>query len=196
MDCEIIQDLIPLYLDGCCSEKSAALVKTHIQSCAACRALVESAGAPLPQTQPQAVPKLSRVSQWKASVMQSVLFLVYFAVITLGVALEAGTPSGLMNGFWGFNLVIPATGALMALVNWYFIPLYPSRRAFVAGSVACTLGATACCFLVGAVHYELSARLVLPFAFGYGLIGTVFAGLNTLLSALLSRRYAVMVGKE
>ena len=37
MTCSIIGDLLPLYIDGCCSEESADLVKGHLQTCAACR---------------------------------------------------------------------------------------------------------------------------------------------------------------
>lgn len=35
--CEIIQDLLPLYCDGVCSEESRELVHTHLQNCGRCR---------------------------------------------------------------------------------------------------------------------------------------------------------------
>ncbi|MBE6764613.1 MAG: zf-HC2 domain-containing protein [Ruminococcaceae bacterium] len=114
MDCNIILDLIPLYIDECCSEQSAAIVKEHINTCEECRAVYESMNtssqieAPvLPAKTPQ------RVNYWKASVLQSVLLFSSFAAITLGVALEAASPLGLFNGIWAFNLVIPATGFLL-----------------------------------------------------------------------------------
>ncbi len=34
--CEIVQDLIPLYIDGACSEASAEMVKEHLKTCSAC----------------------------------------------------------------------------------------------------------------------------------------------------------------
>ncbi|MCI8560617.1 MAG: zf-HC2 domain-containing protein [Dorea sp.] len=41
MKCEIIRDLMPLYLDDCCSEGSGRLVKEHIEECDSCRNLLE-----------------------------------------------------------------------------------------------------------------------------------------------------------
>ena len=39
--CEIVQDLLPLYVDGACSEASAEMIKEHIETCADCRAIYE-----------------------------------------------------------------------------------------------------------------------------------------------------------
>ena len=36
-DCNIIQDLLPLYLDNACSAESRELVEEHLEQCAACR---------------------------------------------------------------------------------------------------------------------------------------------------------------
>lgn len=41
MDCDIIQDLLPLYADDACSEKSRALVNGHLLDCAECRAVLQ-----------------------------------------------------------------------------------------------------------------------------------------------------------
>ena len=35
--CDIIQDLLPLYLDGVCSEESKRAVEAHLSECAACK---------------------------------------------------------------------------------------------------------------------------------------------------------------
>ncbi len=40
MKCEIIRDLMPLYLDDCCSEGSRRLVEEHIKECDSCRRLL------------------------------------------------------------------------------------------------------------------------------------------------------------
>ena len=39
--CEIVQDLLPLYVDGACSESSAEMIKEHLETCADCRAIYE-----------------------------------------------------------------------------------------------------------------------------------------------------------
>ena len=41
IDCEVIRDLMPLYVDGTASEKSRAAVDEHIAECALCREMLE-----------------------------------------------------------------------------------------------------------------------------------------------------------
>lgn len=40
-DCELIQDLLPLYQDGVCSQSSRKAVEEHIQSCSNCRGVAD-----------------------------------------------------------------------------------------------------------------------------------------------------------
>ena len=40
-NCGIIDDLLPLYVDGACSEESKAAVEAHLTSCEACRRELE-----------------------------------------------------------------------------------------------------------------------------------------------------------
>ena len=42
MDCKIILDLLPLYVDGCCSDESARLIEEHLKDCKSCRAALEA----------------------------------------------------------------------------------------------------------------------------------------------------------
>jgi len=37
MECEVIRDLLPLYIDGVCSRKSRELVEEHLKACESCR---------------------------------------------------------------------------------------------------------------------------------------------------------------
>lgn len=39
--CEILQDLLPLYVDGACSESSSKMIKEHLETCPECKALYE-----------------------------------------------------------------------------------------------------------------------------------------------------------
>lgn len=48
MNCKIVQDLLPLYHDGVCSEESRAAVEEHLAGCAACRQQLADMDAPLP----------------------------------------------------------------------------------------------------------------------------------------------------
>lgn len=42
MNCKVIEDLLPLYLDEVCSEESKQLVEDHLAECEVCRKLVEA----------------------------------------------------------------------------------------------------------------------------------------------------------
>lgn len=39
--CEIVQDLLPLYVDGACSEASSEMIKEHLEMCTDCRAIYD-----------------------------------------------------------------------------------------------------------------------------------------------------------
>ena len=39
--CDIVRDILPLYVDGACSEASAEMVKEHLNACADCNASPE-----------------------------------------------------------------------------------------------------------------------------------------------------------
>ena len=41
MGCGVIQDLLPLYVDGAAGEESRALVEEHLRSCSVCRRELE-----------------------------------------------------------------------------------------------------------------------------------------------------------
>lgn len=209
MECNVVKDLIPLYIDNCCSEESVKLVKEHIESCQSCKALYESMKTPAMAAPAAPAPKkLTRINDWKASILQSVLLFASFAIITVGVALEAATPSGLANGYWALTLVIPATGFLLSLANWYFVRLYKSRKSFSNCSLLATIGAMLCAYVWAGFHYQfnylepLTGRSFLEFfevlfamirLFGIGIILIV---VFCVLSKVLSGKYAAMLGKE
>ena len=156
MNCEIIKDLIPLYIDNCCSEESKKVVEEHLKSCSECKRLFDEMGTPRDILPPFEAPKkLGKINDRNASVLQSVLLFISFALITVGVAIEANTPSGLSNGLFALNLVVPVTGFMLSLANWYFVRLYKNRKTFSNCSLFITLGITICAYIWVFVHYEL-----------------------------------------
>ena len=48
LDHDIVQDLLPLYHDGVCSDKSRAAVEEHLQTCQDCRKALEEMDTQLP----------------------------------------------------------------------------------------------------------------------------------------------------
>ena len=209
MDCNVIKDLLPLYIDDCCSEESARIVKEHINSCHECKSLYESMNTPSEIGLNASAPvSLRRISDWKASVLQSVLLFMSFAFITVGVALESATPTGFGNGYWAVTLVIPATGFMLSLANWYFVRLYKNRKIFSNCSMFATLGIIACAYIWAVFHYELtgidfSGIISFTDLFEMTVSGILFFGIGIVLSAVfcafskvLSNKYAGMLGKQ
>lgn len=70
IDCTIIQDLLPLYADGCCSEETRRLVDAHLHSCAACRDLLRQMQGELPA--PEAAPAERERAQTMKSGMKKI----------------------------------------------------------------------------------------------------------------------------
>lgn len=57
--CEIVQDLLPLYVDGCCTQGSRELVEEHLKECAACKQVFGAMTGDIPAPQepePEAEP--------------------------------------------------------------------------------------------------------------------------------------------
>lgn len=211
MNCEIIKDLIPLYIDGCCSEESERVVEEHLKDCSECKKLFEEMKEPTDIIAASVSPKvLSKINDLKASVLQSVLLFISFGLITIGVAVEAYAGSdSLGNGLFAFNLVVPATGFMLSLANWYFVRSYKNRKVFSDCSSLITLGITIGAYFWTAFHYEELGFLELfkgvslagffdtlhgiLFLLGGGIVLTI---VFCVLSKILSNKYAEMLGKD
>ncbi len=201
MDCNIIKDLIPLYIDNCCSDESTEFVENHLNICDHCKQSYEDMKSKVEITASVSAPvKIQPINNWKASVLQSVLLFVSYGVITLGVALEAFTPSGFLNGFWAFTIVIPSTAFMLSLANWNFIRLYKSRKVFSCISLISTIVISLVAYFGVGFYYELNPietirYLLVDFRLSYG-TNLLFLIICCTLSKLLSNKYAKMIGKE
>ena len=78
LDCELIQDLLPLYAEGLCSAASRRAVEEHLCECEHCRRLT----APLPIEEPEDTPNADRAvkkgikkvrRRWLSSLIAAVL---------------------------------------------------------------------------------------------------------------------------
>ena len=69
LDHDIVQDLLPLYHDGVCSEKSRAAVEEHLKACETCRAALAAMDAPRPEAERAAADDAAAVKkisgEWK-----------------------------------------------------------------------------------------------------------------------------------
>lgn len=194
MKCDIIQDLLPLYIDGCCSEDSADVVRDHLNTCTQCRrdhALMNKA-LTIDQTVPAPKMKLRRVSDWKASLLQSVMFFISFVIMIAGIFLENSTPEGAENGLWAMAFIIPATGNLISLANWFFIRVYRGRNAFSWASCLLTFVATLGMYSWAFLHYSNGIALTSVQV----VLGVVLSLIFCVASKVLSNQYALFLGRE
>lgn len=106
-DCDVIQDLLPLYQDQVCSGKSRAIVEEHISECAVCRKMAEQMGDSTVE---------EKLTEEKNSVIQKHQKLVNRKTTTIGM-----TMAGI--------LMIPVLVCLICnlaighALDWFFIVL-------------------------------------------------------------------------
>ncbi len=197
-ECGIVRDLLPLYIDECCSEESRATVESHLMECEDCKAIFESmSSCSEDKEQEFNVPKkLSKINDWKASVLQSVLLFVSFAVLAVSITMEAYTPYGITNGLWAFAAIVPTAGFMLSLSNWYFVRAYKSRRAFSNCSCLFTLIISVCCYVWAVIHYNSTFFRLSGSLFSFLAVGFVITAVFCIISKVTSNIYAKMLGKE
>ena len=209
MNCEIIKDLIPLYIDRCCSEESANEVEKHLKECENCKSIFDMMNSENLKEKNESfeIKKLSKINERKASVLQSVLLFISFIVMAVGVTLEAKTPLGTENGFWAFTLIIPATGFLLSLANWFFIRIYKSKKIFSVCSFIVNAAITFFFFICGIFYYNVPSLYfisetgfsdsdVLLKTIQFLGCGIITAAVFCVVSKFFSLRYAEMLGKD
>ena len=88
LSCHVVEDLLPLYLDGVVSEATGQDIEEHLSGCPACEAKLEELHAPAPELAGddkeddairQAVKKVNRREKIKVIVSMSVILLVILA---------------------------------------------------------------------------------------------------------------------
>lgn len=94
MNCKIVQDLLPLYHDGVCSQESQKAVEAHLQGCENCRRVLADLDAPLPEAvrkqaggEASVLKQLSREwsrTTWKARLKGAAAALALCALLALG----------------------------------------------------------------------------------------------------------------
>ena len=209
MDCNIVRDLIPLYIDGVCSDESADVIEEHLKECSSCREVYDEMNTShLVYSDERAVRKpLKRVKEYKASLLLAALMLVSFAIITVGVAFESSTSyEDPANGLWALYAIIPATGFMLSLTNWFFLNNYRSKKSFSNTSAMLTLLIMIGAYVWSIFHYGTSIIGVLfiipmlidgnPMPLMFALPGLLFFVLVCVLSKILSKKYAELLGKE
>lgn len=125
LNCDVIQDLLPLYHDGVCSGESKRIVEEHIATCAACKDVLHGLKEEMaPDAVDAAAPLKSLGIAWKKSKKKALLKGVL--IVTLGF--------------------IVLVGALWGMTQWHGIPVESENLRVVEvtqvdeGVILCELG--------------------------------------------------------
>ena len=141
MGCGVIQDLLPLYIDKCCSEESIEIVESHLAECEECKSVFDSMSSDaMSEEKNVSVPhKLSRINDWKASVLQTVLLFVSFAVLAVGITF-AFLKVDILLAITLIGITTFAFSAAGIKIGSVFGAKYKSKAEFFGGAVLIFLG--------------------------------------------------------
>lgn len=168
MKCEIIQDLLPLYVDDICSSETKEEVEKHLQTCEECRRRETELRAEfiLEVKEPEELDKKEALKKREKAVMTTVnerLLRVGAAIdIVLTITLlttifylciEAkGIAAGIRTALMSFPDSVPLGGILLILLGYdsmYLINEKRGKDTFVSGSIILlSIGAKVICLLI------------------------------------------------
>lgn len=103
LPCELVQDLLPLYHDGVCSEVSKEMIKGHLNGCENCRKLLKAMDAETEaETEMRAAQPLAAIGkEWRKTMKKAVFKGVGVTVLIFAVLI----------------------GSLLALTQWKWLPI-------------------------------------------------------------------------
>ncbi len=140
-ECQIVQDLLPLYLDGVCSPASAALVEEHLSACEECRVLREAMEQkePLPDAKWEGGDLLRSLRRRIFAVFAALTVMVGCFCLNAGGAWEGGPAEGGHLAvtlayllFWGlFTVQARRYRPLTAIAFWVSLITFISAAAGV-----------------------------------------------------------------
>lgn len=190
-ECEIVQDLLPLYYDEACTPGSRELVEQHLQTCESCRKTYEELKNNTIGTimKEESVGVLERHAQkernaaYKAG-MGIALLLVIPVIITLLVSLSSGGDLGVFS-------VVTASMLLVSAVT--VVPLVFSRKRLVKSILSGVLALMLIYFFVDRMNGGGEFILwSIPTVFGLSIVLFPFVIRSITLPPVLSDKKALM----
>lgn len=138
-ECEIVQDLLPLYLDKVCSPASAALVEAHLADCGECRVLrgAMEQRNPVPQKNWEGTDLFQTLRRRALALFAALAVMVGCFCLNTGGAWEGG-PAGAGHFavtlayllFWGlFTVQARRYRTLTAIAFWLSLLTFVSAAA-------------------------------------------------------------------
>ncbi len=125
-ECNVIEDLLPLYKDGVCSAASAKAVEEHLAECPACSAMFEQLKDTeiddlIDRERADVIGSQSRYFKRKSALVGSIFAAIFAVPILVCLIVNLATGHGLT---W-FFLVL---AAMMIPVSLFVVPLMASKN--------------------------------------------------------------------
>lgn len=190
-ECDIVQDLLPLYCDGACSDSSKNFVETHIEQCDKCKKVygllndhsVETAIARESASILERHAKREKTAAYKAGIVIAAILLLPI-IISFIVTLAGGAKAGTF-------MVIVASMLLVAALT--VVPLMSGENRFAKMIVASVIALLLIIFFVDRLSGGGSfVQIAIPTVFGLSIVFFPFVIRAAKLPPVLSDKKAVI----
>jgi len=192
IDCDVVKDILPLYVDNVCSPSCSSLVIEHLTDCEECRTLeqrlrssnIENAVSVEVYDVLSHHKKKQRNAAWKAGAIIAEIFLVPVVILTIVVA----------AGQADFGELMVVMASMLFAASFTVVPLMSKKnrfaRSILFGTASILLVEFFCCLLGG----ESFASVSVPTVFGLSVIFLPFViGKLPLPDRLIKKKAATVI---
>ena len=189
MNCNIIQDLLPLYIDEICSPETKAAVEEHLKTCPVCKKTYEAMVRDVPeQLRPvDGVPEKTvylRIRRQMGTLLLCAILFIAFLSISFGVVNEIGDHSW-QPGLFAVVFVVPCTAFLLSMGSVIVMSRISYRPWFSWVSAGITLVSCIAGEIYALIYYsaQTDKAALIPYC-------AVIVLIFTVLSFFISRIYS------
>lgn len=192
VQCEIVRDLLPLYLDGIASEPSKQMVETHFSECKECRTLFSqmkdnTLESEMEEEKTDVIARQKKFFKRKSALVGSVLAGIFMIPILVCLIVNLANGAGLT---WFFIVL----ASLFVAASLTVVPLMVPADKFLwtlgTFSVSLILLLGVCCIYTGGQWFFVASSSSL---FGIGTVFLPFAVSSRSLSAVLKNQKGLAV---
>ena len=157
-DCDVVRDLLPLYVDGACSEASRALVEEHVNACPACAdMLAKLRNSACEDSLRQEAAAVMAPRKWRNRAFAASCALAGFLCVPACLLAAMAPGQGMGGGMW-MLLLAPS---LLVETSVTLLPLrsrrYTGRWTLLGFTASLLLLLTACAVYTQRWYFALCA---------------------------------------
>lgn len=158
IECDVIQDLIPLYIDGACSQKTKEEVQLHLDGCDKCNRIYDEMNAPIGNTEK------NNVSNEGAGLVKLRRKIIAFIIVILVMGMGIGLNFAAMR--YGDRTLAPHAMVSILYAIFWLVFTYKTRD---------YKGLQKLSVVVGALSMLTAFKSILVFSFGTEALQSIFS---------------------